>query len=113
MGESMFVDDLFKTSRIHVQKGLLFEPVDQCYFVISGKVTGKYGTKRVSNFTASDGEFFGICGVLIPDQQLTSAIAVDDSELTAFSYEDISGLLNGVDKNMSALLRSIILQGIP
>ena len=103
----MFVDDLFKTSRILVKKGLLIEPVDQCYFVISGKVKGKYGTKRVSNFTASGGEFFGICGVLIPDQQLTSAIAVDDCELTAFSYEDISGLLNGVDKNMSALLRSV------
>ena len=109
----MFVDDLFKTSKIHVKSGMQIEPVDQCYFVISGMVKGKYGTKRVVNFSAAKGEFFGVCGVLIPDQQLTSAVAVDDCELTAFSYEELSELLNGVDKNLSALLRSIILQGIP
>ena len=32
----MFVDDLFETTKIHVKSGMQIEPVDQCYFVISG-----------------------------------------------------------------------------
>ncbi len=60
----MFVDDLFETTKIHVKSGMQIEPVDQCYFVISGMVRGKYGTKRVINFSAAKGEFFGVCGVL-------------------------------------------------
>ena len=49
----MFVDDLFETTKIHVKSGMQIEPVDQCYFVISGMVKGKYGTKRVINFSAA------------------------------------------------------------
>ena len=63
-------------------------------------------------FRAEAGQFFSLKSIINPDDKVNSAVAETPLELTMVKYEELDKVLSGTDKNLSALLKSLISQGI-
>ncbi len=82
------------------------------YFGNSGVVSGSIGLKRPSKFKAEAGQFFSLKSIINPEDRVNSAMADTMVELTMVKYNELEKVLSGTDKNLSALLKSLISQGI-
>ena len=110
--DSGFVKNLFASDVIRIDSGNSVPIGDHFYFINSGFVSGSIGLKRPTKFRAEAGQFFCLKSIINPDDKVNSAIAETSLELTMVKYEELDKVLSGTDKNLSALLKSLISQGI-
>ena len=57
-------------------------------------------------------EFFCLKQLIDPDEKVVNAVAETDLDLTIINFSELEKLLKGTDKNLSALIKSLISQGI-
>ena len=110
--DSSFVKNLFASDVIKVDAGNSIPLGDHFYFVNLGVVSGSIGVKRPAKFKAEAGQFFSLKSILNPEDKVNSAMADTMVELTMVKYNELEKGLSGTDKNLSALLKSLISQGI-
>ena len=107
-----FIKNLFHSTLIKVEKGNTVPLGNHFFFINNGKVSGKIGAKKNSPFFAKKGQFFCLKQLIDPDEKVVSAVAETDLDLTIINYSELEKLLKGTDKNLSALIKSLISQGI-
>ena len=56
--------------------------------------------------------FFCLKQLIDPDEKVVNAVAETDLDLTIINFSELEKLLKGTDKNLSALIKSLISQGI-
>ena len=110
--DSTFVKNLFASDVIKIYSGNSIPLGDHFYFINSGVVSGSIGLRRPIKFKAKAGQFFSLKSIINPDDKVNSAVAETELELTMVKYEELDKVLKGTDKNLSALLKSLISQGI-
>lgn len=110
--DSSFVKNLFASDVIKVDAGNSVPLGSHFFFVNSGVVSGIIGIKRAAKFRAEAGQFFSLKSIINPEEKVSSAYAETALELTMVKYQELEKVLTGTDKNLSALLKSLISQGI-
>ena len=107
-----FIKNLFQSSIIKVEKGNPIPLGNHFFFINNGMVSGKIGTKKNKPFFAKKGQFFCLKQLIDADEKVVSAVGETDIDLTIINYSELDKLLKGTDKNLSALIKSLISQGI-
>ena len=107
-----FIKNLFHSTTIKVEKGNTIPLGNHFFFINNGKVSGKMGTKKNTRFLAQKGQFFCLNQLIDQDEKVVTAIAETDLDLTIINFSELEKLLKGTDKNLSALIKSLISQGI-
>ena len=110
--DNNFIKNVFHSTIIKVERGNPIPLGNHFFFINNGKVSGKIGAKRNTNFFAHEGQFFCLKQLIDADERVMSAVAETDLDLTIINYSELDKLLKGTDKNLSALIKSLISQGI-
>ena len=110
--DSNFIKNLFASDVIKIDAGNSIPLGDHFYFINSGRVSGSIGLRRPVKFKAEAGQFFSLKSIINPEDRVNSALADTMVELTMVKYQELEKVLSGTDKNLSALLKSLISQGI-
>ena len=110
--DNNFIKNLFHSTIIKVEKGNPIPLGNHFFFINNGKVSGKMGAKKNIPFSAQSGQFFCLKPLIDPDEKVVNAVAEKDLELTMINFSELEKLLKGTDKNLSALIKSLISQGI-
>ena len=110
--DNTFIKNLFHSTIIKVEKGNPIPLGNHFFFINNGKVSGKMGAKKNTPFSAEKGQFFCLKQLIDSDEKVVHAVAETDLELTIINFSELEKLLKGTDKNLSALIKSLISQGI-
>ena len=110
--DNTFIKNLFHSTIIKVEQGNPIPLGNHFFFINSGKVSGKMGAKKNAPFSAQKGQFFCLKQLIDSDEKVVNAVAETDLDLTIINFSELEKLLKGTDKNLSALIKSLISQGI-
>ena len=110
--DNTFIKNLFHSTIIKVEKGNPIPLGNHFFFVNNGKVSGKIGAKKNTPFSAQKGHYFCLKQLIDQQEILVNAVAETDVDLTIINISELEKLLKGTDKNLSALIKSLISQGI-
>ncbi len=110
--DNTFIKNLFHSTIIKVEQGNPIPLGNHFFFINNGKVSGKMGAKKNTPFLAHKGQFFCLKQIIDPDEKVVTAVAETDLDLTIINFSEFEKVLKGTDKNLSALIKSLISQGI-
>ena len=110
--DNTFIKNLFYSTNIKVEQGNSIPLGNHFFFINNGKVSGKMGAKKNIPFLAQKGQFFCLKQLIDPDEKVVTAVAETDLDLTIINFSELEKVLKGTDRNLSALIKSLISQGI-
>ena len=109
--DNTFIKNLFHSTIIKVEKGNPIPLGNHFFFINNGKVSERWEQRKKNLFLLRK-VIFCLKQLIDPDEKVVNAVAETDLDLTIINFSELEKLLKGTDKNLSALIKSLISQGI-
>jgi len=103
-----------KPSRPYRKSQILYHPGERqsfgLHYVVSGKIktyiTDAFGNVMITGICGT-GDYFGLQGILLRDENMEAAEAIEDSRITTIPSNDVDGLLSACPQLLSVFVKDL------